>query len=55
MGKGIKEPDPIQGSLVRQAFGQIRIAVDERNREHAEIARFEERPHNGPHSPELLQ
>ena len=30
---------------------QIRIAVDERNREHAELARFES-PHNSPHSPE---
>jgi len=30
---------------------RIRIAVDARNREHAEIARFEE----SPHSPELVQ
>jgi hypothetical protein len=28
---------------------QIRIAGDERNREHAELARFES-PHNSPHS-----
>lgn len=34
---------------------QIRIAVDERNREHAEIARFEGSPHNSPHSPQRVQ
>jgi integrase len=33
---------------------QIRIAVDERNREHAELARFQS-PHNSPHSPERVQ
>jgi integrase len=33
---------------------QIRIAVDERNREHAELASFQS-PHNSPHSPELVQ
>jgi len=30
---------------------QIRIAVDERNREHAELVRFQE----SPHSPEHVQ
>ncbi len=34
---------------------QIRIAVDERNREHAEQARFQGSPHKSPHSPELVQ
>jgi len=34
---------------------RIRMAVDERNREHAELARFEESPHNSPHSPERVQ
>jgi integrase len=33
---------------------QIRMAVDERNREHAERAGFES-PHNSPNSPELVQ
>ena len=34
---------------------QIRIAVDERNREHAELARSQESPHNSPHNPEWVQ
>jgi len=34
---------------------QIRVAVEERNREHAEIARFEASPHNSPHSPQRVQ
>ena len=34
---------------------RIRMAVDERNREHAELARFQESPHNSPHSPERMQ
>ena len=34
---------------------QIRIAVDERNREHADLVRFHESPHNSPHSPERVQ
>ena len=29
---------------------QIRIAVDERNREHAELARFQESPHSPEHA-----
>ncbi len=33
----------------------IRMAVDERNREHAKLARFQESPHNSPHSPERVQ
>jgi integrase len=33
---------------------QIRIAVDERNREHAERAGFQS-PHKSPHSPERVQ
>jgi len=34
---------------------QIRIAVDERNREHAELASFQESPHKSPHSPETVE
>jgi len=44
-----------QAGIEKSVMEQIRVAVEERNREHAEIARFEASPHNSPHSPQRVQ